>query len=334
MEIAIITVVSFFAAIMSFFLSNLYMEDSNIIKNKKKIAICLSIFVILNIFCMFYGKNIILPHLLLLFTLLSLTYLYKKYITQNKILETYCYGFVMVFSICFYGILIFAKIYYKSSFLWVLEFCLLYIFVTHCMLFLKYNKKMNRRNNRDIKVVAFMSLVIYFFIAFVINRNYIQLKIIFLIFLSIGVTIILIDKKSEIFDSFVGAFLIVIYILVANQVYLKNIEINEISRISQIIKINDDLNDLINYDINERFLFFEKEDFDKKENLNIYIVKEKEGKKVLEKDETITSYKVYDAVDKMYLEEITITNEKINNNLATKEKSIQKEKIYKLYYYK
>lgn len=333
MEI-IITVVSFFVAIMSFFLSYSYMEDNEIIKSKKKMTICLSILMVLNIFCMFYGKNIILPHLLLLITLLSLTYLFKKYITQNKVLEIYCDGFVMLFSICFYGILGFAKIYDKSSFLWVLEFCLLYIFITHCMLFFKYNKKMNRMNNRDIKVVAFMSLVIYFLIAFVVNKNYIQLKIIFLIFLSIGVIIILIDKKSEILDSFVGAFLILIYLLVANRVYLKNVETKEISRIPQVIKINDDLNDLVNYDINERFLFFEKEDFDEKENLNIYIVKEKEGKKVLEKAETITNYKVYDAVDKMYLEEITITNEKINNNLATKEKSIQKEKIYKLYYYK
>lgn len=334
MEVVAIIVVSFIMAVMSEFLAYFYMKDNYLIKKKNNKIIFLLILIVLNIFYIFYGKNVILSYLLLLITLFSIVYLCKKYITQNKILETYCENFITLFCICLYSIFTFLKMYNKSIFLWILEFCLLYFFVMHCMLLIKFNKKMTRRNTRDIKVIFTIAILAYFIIAFVINKNYMQLKVLFLMFLLISVIIILVNKKSEILDSIICAFLVVIYILVANKVYLNNIKINEISRVSQKIKINSNLDELVNYSSNERFVFFEKEDFDKKESLNIYIVKEKNGKNVLEKNDTIKDYEVYDAVDQIYLEEITITSEKINNNLVNKERKIQEEKIYKLYYCK
>lgn len=319
--------------------TELYLENFDFFKKKKYITIYFSLFAIFNIFYMIYKENVIMLPLVLLSTSYCIAYLCKRYISQNNILERLCEEFVIVFSVFMWFVLVNAKLnaisgFKASSIAYSIEFCLLYVIIMHVILLLKYYKKMTRRNLRDIKVVTSVLSLVYFFVAFILNPNYIKLKVIFLVFLSIGIIILIIKKMSNLLKIFLGVLTLIVYSIISINIYKNNIILTEVSTEINKIYISKNLDSLSSYNNKEKFIIYDREKFDKKLSIDIYSIQEEDGKKDIVRRSTIKDYKVTYTQNEMYLEEVITVNEVKNNNLASKPKNIEVEKDYRLYYYK
>lgn len=323
---------------------NLILYDIESKEIRKKLFIILPIiFTIVSLIFIFYGKNILFVYLYSLISMSLLSIFILRLVKVNKIkkiennVEKLCFladclWFLLSYWIITLILLGIEKVNSFSIFKYIIEVYLFIFLIEIISMKILHNKNINKRSKKEMNIIITIVSVIYIVYIIFVNPNYMYIRIISAIFVVIVTIIILYEKINSAVQIFLLAVFVVFGVIVIVNVYDSQIESKVISTTIENIHVNTNRSELLNYDVGERFILFDREKIENNEELIIYIIAEENGEVVIKEDKRILDYYCETTDGQWCLQEFKERLVITNNNLSRNKNSNMTDTNYFLYY--
>lgn len=338
MEVAII-LLSIAIILITSVLFDVIFERLIILKKirKKRFIILFTVWLIISIIFIFFGKNVLLSYIIIIAYMCIFTLYVAKYFKNKKFDNMIgdwfaCIGIYNFFSII---LLVIGKVDNTDYTVFIIEISLIYVCYAFYFMLNSYKLILPKRLKIQMKKIIGIFVSLYILFVLIVNRDYMWIKYLVVIMILVSITIFTQLKKLNMFiKSALCVIVCLIFIFIMLCVASINYKSEVISTDVERIHVNRSKQELLTYSVGDRFIFYNEEKIKGKKRLIVYEIVNENGEEIIKECENVVDYKCIEILPQdgeWHLDKVTENIKITDNNLSKNKESKSNYVSYNLY---